>query len=388
MASPSATYVASVVEAQLLSTLVSAETLRQGADELLRGLAQVLDDASAAIAVRDRDGLTLHVLAEIGHAAWPEVLAPQFAVGGQPGVDAGTETLVVPLRAQGTVVGALLLADTRRGLALLGDGSFPGLVDTTAEVLRALTVRTEAEIRRRAHALRSLDSVVVGMAHQIANPLTGASAIAQLLIEELPDAAQRAAVRQVDQEMQRAVAVLRDLLELHRDTMARDGLIDLGEFAERILRFRAYTIREQGIALDVETAPVLLPVRADARELEHAILLALRSAELRSRGSMNRSIAVRVQESAAGEPFVEITDSGAGDVPVVQPAYFDLPLTAPERPAPEDESPDLGLVDGILRACGGRLEVSGSKTAGTSLVLVLPRAASPGRASAPHLPKP
>lgn len=388
MASPSATYVASEVEAHLLSTLVSAETLRQGADELLRALAPVLDDAAAAIAVRDRDGLTLHVLAETGHAAWPEVLAPQFVVSGQPGVDAGTEVLVVPLRARGTVAGALLIADPRRGLALLGDGSFPGLVDATAEVLRALAAQTEAEIRRRSLALRSLDSVVVGMAHQIANPLTGASAIAQLLIEELPDAAQRAAVRQVDQEMQRAVAVLRDLLELHRDTMARDGIIDLGEFAERILRFRAYAIREQGIALDLETAPVLLPVRADARELEHAILLAVRSAELRSRGSVNRAIAVRVLESATGEPFVEIIDSGAGDVPVVQPAYFDLPLTAPERSAAEDEAPDLGLVAGILRACGGRLEVSGSKTAGTSLVLVLPRAAAPGRASAPHLPKP
>jgi signal transduction histidine kinase len=385
MPSPHTSYVVSEVEARLLGVLVSAETARDGAAGLLQALEPLLDDASAALAVRDRDGFTLHVLAESGAAvAWPERLAPQFAISAQPGVDPESDTLVIPLRAQGSVVGALLLADVGVGGALLQDGAFRSLLDATADVLRALAERTAAEVRRRGLALRSLDSVVQGMAHQMANPLTGASAIAQLLMEELADDGQRAAVRQMHDEMKRAFAVLHDLLELQRDTMAQDGVIDLSGFVERIVRFRGYAIREQGIAIGLETAPEFLPVRGDARALEHAILLALLCAEQRSHGSVNRGIGIRVYASGRQDVVVEITDSSAGDVPRIAHASFDLPLTTPDLHARgHEEPPDLGLVDSILRAAGGRLEVSGSKASGTSLALVLPRAASPSSPTPP-----
>jgi hypothetical protein len=41
------------------------------------------------------------------------------------------------------------------------------------------------------------------------------------------------------------------------------------------------------------------------------------------------------------------------------------------------EKPDLGLVNSILRGCGGRLEVTGSKADGTTLMLIVPRAGTP-----------
>lgn len=370
--------VAPDVEAQVLAVLVSAETVREGVVGILRALAPVIDDASAAIAVRDRDGMSLHVLAETGAPArWPERLAPQFAVGAQPGVDPATHVGVVPLRAHGAVVGALLFADARQASALARDESMATLLETVAAVLRALVSRAEAEVRRRALALRSVESVVQGMAHQMANPLTGASAIAQLLIEELSDEGQRAAVRQMHDEMKRAFAVLNDLLDLQRDTMAQDGIIDLSAFAERILRFRSYAIHEQGITLEIETAPTYLPVRAGSRSLEHAMLLALLCAEQRSHGTVNRSISVRVAEAGEDEVAITIIDSSAGDVPEVSPAHFDLPLIAPDHPAHSvGDAPDLGLVDSLLRACGGRLEVRGSKADGTSFILILPRASS------------
>ncbi len=375
---PPASYVAPEIEAQVLAVLVSAETAREGVVGVLEALVPVIDDASAAIAVRDRDGMRLHVLAEIGAPVrWPERLAPQFAINAQAGVDPDTHVGVVPLRAHGTVVGALLLADARQASSFLRDENIAPLLDTVAAVLHTLVSRAEAEVRRRALTLRSVESVVLGMAHQMSNPLTGASAIAQLLIEELSDEGQRAAVRQMHDEMKRAFTVLNDLLDLQRDTMAQDGVIDLSAFAERILRFRAYAIREQGITLALETAPAYLPVRADARSLEHAMLLTLLCAEQRSHGTVNRSISVRVAEASEDEVAITIIDSSAGDVPEVSPAHFDLPLIAPERPARSvGDAPDLGLVDSILRACGGRLAVHGSKADGTSFSLILPRASS------------
>lgn len=365
------------IELSLLGVLLSADTVREGATALLAALAPALDDAAAALAVRDRDGLTLHVLAETGAPrTWPTRLEPQFAVGGQPGVDPTTGTMVVPLRANGRVVGALLMGDTTQASSLLRAGDLRTSLDTTAAVLFVLASRSDAELRRRARALRSMDSIIDGMAHQIANPLTGASAIAQLLVEDLPDEGHRAAVRQIRHELGRAFSVLSDILDFHRDTRAHDGILDLNAVVERIIRFRGYAIREMGIALNVEMGPSFMPVRADARGLEHALLIALRHAELRSHGTVNRSIAVRVREREGNELAVEIQDSSVGDVPELTASYFDLPLMLSDDPAREAlaDKPDLGLADSILRGCGGRLHVTGAKSDGTTVTLVIPRA--------------
>lgn len=342
----------------------------------MRALAPAIGSLSSALAVRDRDGLTLHVLAEMGEMqTWPSRLEPQFAMGANPGVDPSTNVFVVPLRTDGRVVGALLLGDAPRAATRVATESFQLLIGTAAAVLHALVSRTDAELHRRAHALRSVDAIVDGMAHQIANPLTGASAIAQLLVDELQDEGQRSAVKQMRNELARAFTVISDLLDFQRDTRAHDGVLDLNVVVEKIARFRGYAIREQGIAFDVELTNGFLPVRADAGGLEHALLVALRHAELRSHGTVNREISIRVAELPDAQLVVRITDSSAGDVPDLSPAYFDIPyrLDNAAKRTTFDES-DLGLVDSLLRGCGGRLEVQGSKADGTTLALVLPRA--------------
>ena len=359
------------LEASVLSILVDADTARGGAASLLTALAPVLDDAACAIAARDRDGQTLHMLAEQGEPRqWPLRLDARAAISAQSAVDAATGVMAVPLRSEGRVVGALLIGDARHAASLLRDGALDRVVDAAGAVLGALLARTDVEIRRRAAAMRSIEAIIQGMAHQMANPLTGASAMSQLLAEEATES-QRGSVEQIRHELGRAFGVLRDILEFQRDTRAQDGVVDLNTVVERVIRFRGYAIRELGIALDLETTTAFVPVRCDLRALEHAILLALRYAELQSHGTVNRSIGIRVIERANGEVAIEITDSGAGVVPELSPAFFDLPLRA-DAAAP-DAAPDLGLVASILRGCGGQLEARGSKTDGTTLALVLQR---------------
>jgi signal transduction histidine kinase len=377
------------VDSSLLAVLLSAESVRGGATELLQALAPALDDCPAALAVRDRDGVTLHVLAEAGAPhAWPARLEPQFAVSALPGVDPDSGAMVVPLRANGRVIGALLMGDPSQALAQLHDADLKASLSIAASVLHALASRSEAELQRRALALRSVDAVLDAMAHQMANPLTGASAIAQLLIEDLEDEGQRAAVRQIRQELARAFTVLRDILDFHRDTNAHDGVLDLNTIVERVIRFRGYAIRELGIVFGVEMSPGFMPVRADARGLEQALLIALRHAELQSHGTVNRAIDVRVVARDSREVGVEIRDSGPGNMPELTADYFDLPLAPIEQPARAalTQKPDLGLVDSILRGCGGRLAVTASKADGTTLTLIVPRANTSNLTSQSRMP--
>lgn len=362
----------------LLSVLLTAESVRDGATSLLQVLAPLFDEIPVAIAVRDRDGLTLHVLAEQGAPQkWPARLEPQFALGGNPGVDPGTGVLVAPLRSSGRVIGAVLFGDPAGTANLLRAATVQSALATAADVLRVLLGRNEHAIQRRTESLRSISAIVESMAHQMSNPLTGASAIMQLLSEELQDEGQRAALSQVRHEMGRAFTVLNDILDFQRDTRAHDGLLDLNAVAERVVRFRGYAIRELGIGLDLETAEAFLPVRADVRSLEHALLLAMRFAERRSHGTVNRRIAVRVASLENGELAIDITDSSAGDIPDVVVRFYDEPLQPANARVEGSDTPDLGLVDSLLRGCGGRLELRGSKADGTTLSLVVPRAYTP-----------
>lgn len=366
------------IEASLLGVLLEADTAREGATALLAALSPVIDGLnesnSAALAVRDRDGISLHVLAELGAPrSWPTTLDPRFSVGAQSGVDSSTGAVVIPLRAGGRVVGALLVVDAIQASAMQRDQATAPLLHAVAAVLDALVTRTDAAISRRALALRSVESVIEGLAHQIANPLTGVSAIAQLLAEDIQDEGQRAAVKQMRVELDRAFAVMRDLLEFQRQTGAHAGVLDLNTIVEGIARFRGYAIREAGISLTVELLGRIAPVRSDARNIEHALLMALRYAELQSRGSINRSVVVRVVEREGLEFAIEITDSGPGNVPELTSSYFDLRFRDEYAARTSADQPDLGLANSILRGAGGRLEVRGSKADGTTLCLVLPR---------------
>lgn len=376
------------LESSLLGIALTAETARAGANELLALLNPFFDDTPAALAVRDRDGVSLQILAESGApATWPERLAPRFAAGAE-GVDDDAVTWVVPLRATGRIIGAALIGDAGRGAELYRSEAFAAASRTLAQVLHDLVGRMDAEVRRRSAAFHSVDAVAEGMAHQIANSLTGASAMLQLLEHELDDVGQVGAVQRVRSEIGRALVVVEDMHALQRDTGAQDGIIDLGEFVSRIVRFRLYPIREAGITLALDIEPGYMGVRADARGLEHAMVAALRFAQLRSGGSINRSILVRVAARSSIGFEVRITDSGPGDVPDAEPAYFDLPLHPGEffPRNDRDHPPDLGLVRSILRGCGGYLEMSGSKVEGTTLALVLPRAVPAKPASRDALP--
>jgi signal transduction histidine kinase len=367
------------VDSALLAVLIDATTAREGAAALLNAVAPALEDDdvhSMALAARDRDGISLNILAEQGAPrTWPATLEPRFAVGAQPGIDASTEALVVPLRSNGRVVGALLLGGTFSGTAPVRETVVSRLLGTVAATLEALLTRADDAVQRRATALRSVETVLEGMAHQMANPLTGASAIAQILAEEIEDDGQRAAVKQIRQELNRAFVVLQDLLNFQRSTGAHAGVLDLNTIVEETTRFRGYVIREQGITLDVELSASMAPVRAEASRVEHALLLGLQFAEQQSRGSVNRSVAVRVLERPTGDIEVEITDSGPGNVPELASTFYDVSFRESNvRLAVATDKPDLGLVASMLRGVGGRLEVRGSKASGTTLSLVLPKA--------------
>src|SRR5256885_14265734 len=111
--------------------------------------------------------------------------------------------------------------------------------------------------------------------------------------------------------------------------------------------------------------PGYLPVRADLRSLEHALLLALRYAELQSHGTVNRSIGVRVSERGTRELAVDIIDSGPGSAPDLTARYLDMPLGASPAANAGDE-PDLRLAASVLRSFGGRLRCTSSKEDGTT----------------------
>src|SRR5688572_25484046 len=139
------------LEFEVLGVLLEADSAREGAEALLAALAPAIEEAcgtlenhGVALAVRDRGGLALHILAERGAPrSWPATLEPRFSVGAQPGIDPVTGVQVAPLRAKGRVVGFLLLEGSGPANALLKDAAFVSLLETAAAVVDALVTRTD-----------------------------------------------------------------------------------------------------------------------------------------------------------------------------------------------------------------------------------------------------
>lgn len=372
------------LETAILRVLLAAPSARAGAANLLEVWEPFLDGAGAAIAVRDHDRIALIVLAKSGESTrWPAVMEPEFAWGGQPGVDSATGCLVSPLRAKGRVIGAFLLEESDRARALLRDPNYPALADATAAVLASLLARTDAAVRRQGRALCAEDQVVEGMAFQLTNPLANASTLARMLAEEIADEEQKATLAQVAAEISRAFGVIQDMLDLPHHAETRDEILDLGAFVERLVRTRAYAIRELGLTLEVESPLECLPVRIAPATLAHALLVALRFAELRARGTAARALRVRVAAHGDSDVVVAVSGAGEDELPVIAPGYFDLPFDEGLRSDGRD-APDLGLINSMLRGCGGQLQARSDATTGATLYLLLPLAAIAAPSAARH----
>jgi len=302
-------------------------------------------------------------------------------------------------------------------------------VHETTERLHATHVALQGEVERlrgelaeaharldRSRALAALGEMAAGIAHEIRNPLASIRLYAQLLADEIADAAPPS--RGVDagdeaderdesapsaaglcERIERAVvgldAIVRDVLRFARDTTPRTAPCSLHEIRDRALEDCRGLLEESGTIVALEGGDEDL--EADAGLLVQALgnvirngVDAMADVPAGARRLVVRTGTTRVLDPAgrrAERLVLEVEDAGAGISPEIAARMFNPFFTTRAT----GTGLGLAIVHRIVDAHGGDLETSrgdaaggtagtgGGRPGGAVITIRLPRHPRPSR---------
>ena len=257
-----------------------------------------------------------------------------------------------------------------------------GRLLATVERLKA----TQAQLLQ-AEKLSAIGQLVAGVAHELNNPLTSVIGYAQLLQEEVREAAEAPDprtpeglahdLRRIAEESERAAKIVRNLLAFARRQSAARAEQDVVDVMTRVMSLRAYEFRLNAIEVETAFEPGLPSVLGDGGQLQQALLNLLLNAEQAMRARSVRRIRVgarRVPDADAVELF--IADTGHGIPEENLRRIFDPFFTT--REVGEGTGLGLSICYGIVRDHGGQISVESRVGQGTTFKMLLPARAHEG----------
>jgi PAS domain S-box-containing protein len=244
-------------------------------------------------------------------------------------------------------------------------------------------VRLEAELMQSAK-MASLGIMAGGIAHEVRNPLSIASAAAQLVLEAPDDDRLRAeALQKIHTSIQRASAIVESLLKFAAPVPGELQPVDVNDIVQETLDLVEHEITQRGIDLQLRLEPGLPGVRASANALEQVFAnLILNACQAMERGGR-----LTVTTGATGSDVaVRVEDTGTGIRPEDLPRIFDPFFT--RRPPGAGTGLGLAISYRIVERHRGAIEAFNNDGPGATFVVRLPAAdaapAAPSPAAAPQ----
>lgn len=222
-------------------------------------------------------------------------------------------------------------------------------------LLRDVSERVLMEQRvRRMERFLSLGTLASGLHHEIKNPLTALSIHVQLLEKRLRDPASRRPLEELIGVVKSEVLRLNGVLESFRDFASLQRLTlrpaDVGVVLDDVARLIGPQAAGQHVAVTVLHPGSALPrVPLDVEKIKQALLnLVINALEAMPEGGS------LVLEASArdGELVIEVSDTGPGIPPEVQPCLF-KPYFSTKA---QGTGMGLALTEKLVGQHGGRIE--------------------------------
>lgn len=219
--------------------------------------------------------------------------------------------------------------------------------------------------------MAAVGHLVSGVAHELNNPLTSVSGLAELLLDQqatLPAAKEH--LRIIHEQAERAGKIVRNLLSFSRQGPAEVAPLDLSDVVRRTALLLEYEVRLQQVELVTEVPPEPLTVQADRMQLQQVIVNLLTNA-LQAVASnppgRPRRIVIRASRDA-DRARVEVDDTGPGVPDDVAPHVFTPFFTT------KGQGTGLGLAIayGIVERHGGKLSLHRPASGGARFQVDLP----------------
>ncbi|MFH1982352.1 MAG: PAS domain S-box protein [Pseudomonadota bacterium] len=262
--------------------------------------------------------------------------------------------------------------------------------------------RTEAELEKtretlyQAQKMKSLGTLVAGVAHEINNPvnliLFNLPLFRDLWMDTLPvltKTAVRDGVSQIgglsldylkenlgqlidDTELaaKRIAAIVGNLKDFYRRSETRDmSAISLNGAVENALRLAGASLRKAGVAIDVALTPELPEMVGNPQSVEQICLNILLNA-VEAIDHDHGHIDVRTGRSTDGRLYFSIADNGKGISPEVAPTIFDPFVT--DKQAYGGTGLGLSVSYSLVQAHRGEIQASARDGCGTVFTVHFP----------------
>jgi two-component system sensor histidine kinase HydH len=287
--------------------------------------------------------------------------------------------LVLPLRAKGQVVGFWTLADARSHESFSSD---------EVRLLRAVAdqIATSIENSKTFERVRardrfvSLGEMAAGLAHEIRNPLASIRG-AVAVLQQPADAKGAELWTVIIEEIARLNRVVESFLDYARPPTRRATIRDVGAFVKSCVEAVSRSKGRADVALELAFEEGLLPLHADADQLERVVVNVVQNAyEALERGGAVRVGVRRAQGSSSRDPWLEIAveDDGPGmDETTLERAFIPFYTT-------KEQGTGLGLAlcERLIRAQGGTIQLRSRPGQGTTVLIRLPYPVPPAEDAA------
>ena len=226
----------------------------------------------------------------------------------------------------------------------------------------------------RAERVAALGQVAANVAHHAGTPLNLVSGYIQMIRDDPgTDERTRSKLRTVDEQIQAVTRVLRTMLD-HARHPSESRVVSLADIITRVGDVALPRLTRHQVRLEVSAAGDLPPIKADATQLEMALLNLVTNALDAMPGGGTLSIAATAHADGLR---IEIADTGSGIPATVIDRLFEPWVTT--KPVGHGSGLGLAIVRDVVRAQGGSISAS-NRALGAVFVIDLP-AADAGRSA-------
>jgi PAS domain S-box-containing protein len=257
--------------------------------------------------------------------------------------------------------------------------------------------RAEAELERQREALlhnekmSALGSLLTSVAHELNNPLSVVVGQATMLEELSGGSAEAVRAAKIRAAADRCARIVKTFLAMARSKAPERREVQVNEVIRAALEIAAYGLNSTGAQIELQLAPDLPPLWADADQLHQVFTnLIINAKQAMQSAPGSRRLTIRTRADAERDAvMIEVEDTGPGIAPELGERIFEPFFTT--KPQGVGTGIGLSVSKRIVAAHGGEIGVSAAPAGGACFRIRLPRAQQPpaaGAEDAPHLAAP
>jgi len=242
-------------------------------------------------------------------------------------------------------------------------------VEGTVWIGRDVTELKAAQLQLlQAEKLSTIGQVISGVAHELANPLSGVLGYSQLVLARHGNHPAAREVERIHESALRCQKIVKNLLSFARAHKPERRYLGINGILEKTLDLKHYQLQVNNVTVVREMDPHLPMTMLDFHQMEQVFLNLINNAQAAMSGRPGRLV---VRTFLEGERIqVEIEDNGDGIDESVLSRIFDPFFTT--KPPGEGTGLGLSVSYGIVKEHGGSIRAQSRKGEGTKFVIELP----------------